>query len=92
MSLHGLITTDESWTLFVPYEKHVFVIDFYLLEGRREKERKKKEKRKRERREKKTGIEVRETQRENKRENIHVFLIISSSYALADRKPSNMEQ
>lgn len=87
MSLHGLITTDESWTLFVPYEKHVFVIDFYLLEGRREKERKKKE-----RKEKKTGIEVRETQRENKRENIHVFLIISSSYALADRKPSNMEQ
>lgn len=88
MPLHGLITTDESWTLFVPYEKHVFVIDFYLLG---EKERKK-EKRKRERGEKKTGIEVRETQRENKRENIHVFLIISSSYALADRKPSNMEQ
>lgn len=87
MPLHGLITTDESWTLFVPYEKHVFVIDFYLLEGRREKERKKKE-----RKEKKTGIEVRETQRVNKRENIHVFLIISSSYALADRKPSNMEQ
>lgn len=57
----------------------------------REKERKK-EKRKRERGEKKTGIEVRETQRENKRENIHVFLIISSSYALADRRPSNMEQ
>lgn len=56
----------------------------------REKERKK-EKRKRERREKKTGIEVRETQIEI-RENIHVFLIISSSYALADRKPSNMEQ
>lgn len=43
MPLHGLITTDESWTLFVPYEKHVFVIDFYLLEGEREKERKKKE-------------------------------------------------
>lgn len=42
--------------------------------------------------EKKTVIEVRETQRENKRENIDVFLIISSSYALADRKPSNMEQ
>lgn len=41
VSLHGLITTDESWTLFVPYEKHVFVIDFYLLEGEREKERKK---------------------------------------------------
>lgn len=58
-----------------------------MLEGEREKERKKKE-----RKEKKTGIEVRETQRENKRENIHVFLIISSSYALADRKPSNMEQ
>lgn len=85
--MHGLITTDESWTLFVPYEKHVLVIDFYLLEGEREKERSK-----RERGEKKTGIEVRETQRENKRENIHVFLLISSSYALADRKPPNMEQ
>lgn len=48
MPLHGLITTDESWTLFVPYEKHVFVIDFYLLEGRREKERKKKERKERE--------------------------------------------
>lgn len=75
MSLHGLITTDESWTLFVPYEKHVFVIDFYLLEGRREKERK----RKRERREKKTGIEVRETQIENKRKYTcipHNFFII----------------
>lgn len=90
MPLHGLITTDESWTLFVPYEKHVFVIDFLFVGGRK-RERKKKE-RKRERGEKKTGIEVRETQRENKRENIHVFLIISSSYALADRKPSNMEQ
>lgn len=58
------------------------------MEGEREKERKKKERKG----EKKTGIEVRETQRVNKRENIHVFLIISSSYALADRKPSNMEQ
>lgn len=88
MPLHGLITTDESWTLFVPYEKHVLLSIFNCW---REKERKK-EKRKRERGEKKTGIEVRETQRENKRENIHVFLIISSSYALADRKLSNMEQ
>lgn len=48
MSLHGLITTAESWTLFVPYEKHVFVIDFHLLEGEREKERKKKERKGRE--------------------------------------------
>lgn len=88
MPLHGLITTDESWTLFVPYEKHVFVIDFYLLEGRREKERKKKERKEREKdRHRSQG----DTKR-NKIENVHVFLIISSSYALADRKPSNMEQ
>lgn len=87
MSLHGLITTDESWTLFVPYEKHVFVIDFYLLEGEREKERKKKERKGREKDSHRSDGDT-----ENKRENIDVFLIISSSYALADRKPSNMEQ
>lgn len=69
--------------------RNMFLLSIFICW--REEERKK-EKRKRERREKKTGIEVRETQRENKRENIHVFLIISSSYALTDRKPSNMEQ
>lgn len=68
--------------------RNMFLLSIFICW--REEERKK-EKRKRERREKKTGIEVRETQIEI-RENIHVFLIISSSYALADRKPSNMEQ
>lgn len=65
--------------------RNMFLLSIFICW--REEERKK-EKRKRERGEKKTGIEVRETQIEN----IHVFLIISSSYALADRKPSNMEQ